>query len=672
MQIFTRKSALLTARFDGSTGKRRSFRYGWRAIAAAAVLALLAGSGIAVAAVASAAEAHVPTSDSTCYSLHVNAKWYNTGNDGKGINTVVVIIDGQQKTSQNFATDFDQTYPLNPSVDHSYSVTITGYDWQTYTDTKGTKACAPPSILNLGVPVCSKAGDVLDLTANLQSLDISHAFTIELSSSDGGTTVAAQPFTPSGATYSYAFHSVLPGHNYTVTVVDTTTKQSVNKSALLVGCPKDSGIDVQPTQCSAPGGTSGFGVSLSSLSIGRTYTVSVVNATTNAVLQTKPATGDANGNASLSFDVAAGGKYKATVVDDLAPTVTKTSAPLEYLPCPKTPDIPKIDPTQCTTTDGKPNSSITFSASGLVPGRTYQVTISNGTTNVFDSGAFVAASSDFAEQTLPFPPGTYTVTVADVLLNTYVTSASATLIDCPLLPNLDIQATQCSVPGGTASIALTVSNYVAGRSYTFAVTQNGAPVGTADTLVAPAAIAVAGAAAPTWSPTLAALNGLPAGLVYRLIVTDTVVPTVMASGDVALTVCPGDPTISVKATCNVFGASTANVGLAQLVAGQNYSVTIVKTSNSTVLSSQTVTGATATAALQFKNVPNGNTYTVNIVNTASTLKGTTTFALAKCDLPTLAFTGANPVGPAVAGIGFLQLGVMLLALSLVVRRRRTI
>ncbi|MEO8094404.1 MAG: hypothetical protein ABI632_05640 [Pseudolysinimonas sp.] len=665
MQTSARKSSLLTARFDSATGKRRPFWYGWRAIAAGAVLALLAGSGIAVAAVASAAEAHNHKITVTCVGITVHGDWYDTS---KGdINTVDVTI-GDVTTHETFGAIYDKFFPFPNSATAPtvYSATIQGWDGYKE-DASGTSQPCPTPSIALDAPTCTTVNGTITLAATVSNLDNSHAYTIELTSPDGNgaTTSPASALTVAGGAASKSW-PVVPGHNYSVTVVDTTVLPVVltaSKSVVSVGCPQTPGLTIKGTECAVPGGSGTFTLTATGLSFGRDYTIALYD-TANTLITSTSATGDLTGGVVVGLAAPPSGTYYATITDKADPSSTKTSGTLSFLPCPKTPAAPAIDPSQCTSTNGTPNSSITFSASGLVPGRTYQVTISNGTVNVFDSTPFVAASSTFAEQTLPFPPGTYTVTVVDVLLPGFVSSTTAEIIACPLLPDLGLTPTQCSVPGGTGDIALTVTNFVATRSYTFTVTQNGATVGSPVTLAAPAT--------PSWTPTVPALSGLPAGLVYRIIVTDTVVPTVIASGDVSLAVCPGNPSITVKASCNVLGTSTASVSAGQLVSGETYSVTILKTSNSAIVSAQSVTGANPTAALQFKNVPNGNNYTVAIANATSSLTGSTTFFLKACDLPTLAFTGANPVGPAVAGIGFLQVGLMLLALNLVVRRRRTI
>lgn len=665
-----------SARFDGSTGKRRGFWYSWRVIAGGLALALLAGGGIAVAAV-STASAHIPNITVTCEGIHINAVMYNQYDT----NTVTVTIHGAAQAGSPivFATDLDQFFPFpSTTVPWDYTAEIKTTDpTPSFSKTvSGTSTpCAPPSILKITAPDCTVTGSTIDLTADVSDIDTTHAYTISLSSPESGATnVGAAAFTPGGPTGSYVWHNVVPGHNYTVTVTDTTVNLSASASVASAGCPQDPRIQVAPTECTVPGGTGTMTVTASSLSFGRAYTVAILDALNgNVVVQSSGVVGGLSGTSVVPFSVLPGGTYKATVTDDLIGTSsTTTSGLFSYLPCPKTPDLPEVDPTQCTSTNGVPDSSIVFSASALVPGRSYRVTVSDGTATVFDSGSFVASAANWpvptggaatASETLQVPPGTYTVFVTDVALNVFVNSNSATIAACPTMPVLDLAPTQCTVPGGTASISTAVTNYIPGRTYLVGLTrvQGGTVVVAPASVVAP----VSG----TW--TLAPFPNLAPGTQYRVTVTDSVVTSVSASGDISLNDCPGMPSVTVQASCNVLGASSVNVSLDKLTAGETYTVNIVNASTNKNVGTATVPGTSATASLQLKNVPNGNQYTVNVANASSTLTGSASFFLKDCDLPTLAFTGANPVGPAVAGIIFLQFGLVLVGVGLAAKRRRT-
>ncbi len=666
--IFARNFALRSPRFDSETGKRRGFWYSWRALAAGLVLALAAGSGIAVVAVASNADAHVPSTNVTCSTLHVLATWYVAS----GTNTVEVKIDDVVKTAapgpETFATTFDQTYNFDPTVAHTYSVVIAAFDWRTFTSTGTTTPCLPPS-LSIDIPVCSSVGGTVDFAAVLGNLDASHSYSIALSSPDAGaTSIPPTDFTPgSFPAYNYPFTGIVPGHSYTVTVLDKTVNLPASATKQSVGCPHDTGITIVGTECMVAGGSGTLTASVSGLSIGRTYTVTAYDGNNVQIGTESHLTADASGVASVSFSVPPGGTYKAVIVDDAAPSKTSTSPTYSFLPCPHVFAKPTIFIDPCTSTSPPSNAFITYLATGLVPGRQYTLTVTDDATNanLVPPVTFTAASSTYPTNGVPAEinpvnPGNYTVTVTDVLVPSFTQAEKAVVILCPLMPNLAFTPTQCTVPGGTASIVTTVTNFIPGRDYRIGVTLVQGGVVVAPTLVT----------APQNGPwVLPPFSTLPPGTGYRISVTDSVVPTVSAFGDISLKVCPGMPGITVQASCNVLGASTATVSLDKLEAGETYTVNIVNASSNKVLGTTTVAGTTPTATAQLKNIPNGNSYTVTIANATNTLTGSASFFLKKCDLPTLAFTGANPIGPGVTGIGFLQLGLAFVGFALVRRRR---
>ena len=682
MQTPSARKSSRSPRFDSTTGLRRRLWFSGRALAAGLALALLAGSGIAVAAVASTAEAHNRTVTVTCVGIHIHGDNYNTNNGGK--NTVTVTIDGLSQTDANknlspinFLTGYDGDFRFaDPAHSYAYSAEIIGHDGYQTIEVGVSVPCVAASI-HIAIAACTTAGTTLDLTATLGLLDTTHGYKISLTTPDAGGTNVGETLIPVGYTAvgGYIFHGVVPGHVYTATIVDQLTNLSAHVSITSSGCPKDPGIIVSITECTVHGALGGHGalsVTLSSLSFGRAYTVQVLGAA-NAVVGTNHFVADATGGALIALQVAGGGTYTATVIDDVTGvTSTKTSLAVHFLPCPEEPATPILDPTQCTSTNGAANSSISFAASGLVPGRSYQITVSNGTTNVYDSTKFVAVASIWpttaAKQVLSnIGLGTYTVAVTDVtdlLLTLVVKSTPATLIACPKLPVLTLTPTQCTVPGGTGSIATTVSatSYIPGRTYNLGLilVQSGAPVVASAPVVAPQS--------GVW--VLPAFANLAPGSQYRVTLTDSVLTAVSAYGDIALAVCPGMPTIMVQANCGLLGASTVNVSLDKLEASQTYTVNIVNASTNKNVGTATVPGTTPTVALQLKNIPNGNPYVVTVANAGNTLTGSASIFLPKCDLPTLAFTGANPVGPAVAGIGFLQLGLIFVGLNLAVRRRR--
>jgi hypothetical protein len=117
--------------------------------------------------------------------------------------------------------------------------------------------------------------------------------------------------------------------------------------------------------------------------------------------------------------------------------------------------------------------------------------------------------------------------------------------------------------------------------------------------------------------------------------------------------------------------STITVGASKLITAETYTVSVTKTSDGTKVSGvpdQTFTATQPTASLQFTGIPVGSNYTVTVTNATKTLHAAGTIQLILCDLPTLAYTGASTMTPTLAGLGFLQFGLVLVGISLVRRR----
>ena len=187
-------------------------------------------------------------------------------------------------------------------------------------------------------------------------------------------------------------------------------------------------------------------------------------------------------------------------------------------------------------------------------------------------------------------------------------------------------------------------------------------------------------------------------------------PAVTAAADTYLAPCPEQPIVMImQAECNLLGASTVAVSAKDLAVGQTYTVSIVEKSTGAALNAVapvTFEADLPTRALEFKNVPNGSSYTVSIVNAAKTLSARGEVTLEQCDLPTfplppeepptptpptdlptlpllpegppttpasidlptLAFTGSSTMAPTLAGLGFLQVGLVLVGFSIARRR----
>ncbi len=113
-----------TPTFGGES--RASHAFG---LIAGAVLIAVAVVALTILA-ATRADAHTPTVSGTCDSLTVKLASYN----GAQPNSVAVTIDGATVLTQNFRTDFAQTFPLDPTKPHEWSVRVFAHD-----DPKGKK-----------------------------------------------------------------------------------------------------------------------------------------------------------------------------------------------------------------------------------------------------------------------------------------------------------------------------------------------------------------------------------------------------------------------------------------------------------------------------------------------------------------------------------------------------
>ncbi len=673
--LITRLRSLRRERFDSSTGRRRR---GGAALAAGIVLALFAGSGIAVAAVSSAS-AHTPAINADCTGVHVQAWDYNAGL----VNTVSVTItggnpDGSDRVeNRTFGGSFDEWfYFADPSVSWSYSASIdapdgtNGTEWD-YSWSDTTKGCSTPDI-GITASTCIHVGDPTTVNAVISPLDPSHAYTVRLVGSNGYDSGDAPV-----QTTSYSWNGLEAGYDYTATLTDTTSGLSDSDTVHAIGCPQPPDFTVTVTQCTVPGGNGAFGVTVSGLVAGRDYSLALVNKAGGAPTAVPfTATGPTY---SYSFTTSPSGTYYVTVTD-VADGTTKQSNDATYLPCPSTPEL-VLDPTECTSTDGVSNASLVSSADGLVPGRSYSVVISVGGATVYSEDLKPATSSTWSKTLFNLDPGVYTLTVTDTTdpaAAGFSATTSSTIKECPTQQEVSLQVQECSVPGGTGILTATVTNFTVGRNYTIALTQNGLPV--------PGQPVSENFDPTDATPPVYTYAGLAPGLTYRVIVQDVTPSTAkvaaaaaapagalpVAANDITLKDCPGNPDLFLtQPTCTVLTTSTITVGVSKLIVGETYTVSVTKTSDGTPVSGvpdQSLTATQATTSLQFTNLPVGSNYTVTVTNATKTLTAKGTIQLILCDLPTLAYTGASTMTPTLAGLGFLQFGLVLVGISFVRRR----
>jgi hypothetical protein len=669
--------ARLIPRFDAATGHRR--RWSFRAVAAAIAIAMISGGGIAVASV-SAAQAHNADYTTTCSGVTVHAWSYEpSGNQPGETNTITFQVDSAPVETFSFEVNATKTFLFpNSTEEHTYSITVNA--WNDPTNTSWNKKwlnlkstpCVPPGIISLSATKCNVVNGSSNLTATFDKLVAGRAYSLTLASTIPSSSTVI--FTPTQVSQQYNWSNLTPGKSYTVTITDTTNHElSATATVAIVGCPEQSGIQVSTTQCTAPGQTGILTVTGLQLVAGREYRIDLLNSA-DVVVDSVTFTADGSGQFTKAFAATPLGTFYATVTDTAASQLVSTSNVSTLLPCPKTPAAPTLALTQCTSTN-ETNGAIGITLGDLVPGRQYTLSVTDSSNATVFTETFLAAASTLTKSLSALPSGTYTATVTDVLVPAFHSSSQAVLIPCPMQPEIDVSVTECGVPGGTSQIKATVTHFIAGRTYTISLTRAGQPVIGPNNLVAPAG--------PSWAlPTFALLDP---GEVYRVIVTDTLVPSVKAAADIAVSACPGDPRIVVtKGTCSILGISTLHVEVANLLAGETYTLSIVVTATGKPVPgvpSQSVPGGVSTASLDLQNVPNGAVYTITIENQQKTLSASAQVLLEECDLPTLplppdlptlALTGADGSATWLSGIAFIQLGLVLLGLGFVRRRGNSI
>lgn len=664
--------AALAPRYDARTGRRRSRPA--VLIATGVVVALIFGSGVAIAA-NSAAEAHNPTVTVTCNSLDVHLQWYPAGAH------VTIVVNGVTEVDGDFvASDFDppfiRHYDLEPGIVNTYSIDVDAPDGKDGTEfdfhkSGETEPCVTSDV-GLSVTTCDQIGGSVDLTANFADLDQSHSYTVELTSA-GGSSSPVTAFVPTGTTGSTLFEDVIPGYTYTVTLTDTTVGLSSSGSILAVGCPQDPSLQVTATECSAVGGAGSFGFTANSLGNGRSYTVTIYSAPDDVVQSTITFIADVSGTWTNNFSVVPSASYYATITDD-ATNTTKSTSTLAFLPCPGDPGKPTLIVTDCNTVDDAASAfaasamtggMMTMTVTDLIPGRVYDIVVtdSNGV-EAFSQMGYLATSSTYTATLTGLSDGTFTASVTDVLVPAYRSTQSTTLLPCPTYDTtIDLSATQCTEIGQTIDLTATVSKYVVGRSYTVTLSQNGVQVGASQSIDS-----------SSGTPQTVNFTGLTPGAEYLVrVIDDLATNPVVVSKSIVLDSCPGQPSLSLSlGACNVLGFTDITVALSDLGAGESYFVSLTTTADGLPvvgIPDQLITAASDTEALVFADVPNDADYTVVVEQVSSGLSDSASIFLSICDLPTLAFTGSGPSAPIfISGAVLLQLGLALVGAALIRRR----
>lgn len=665
MQHFlTRLRSLRRERFDSSTGRRRR---GGVAVAAGLALALFVGSGIAVAAVSSVS-AHTPAINHDCTGVHVQAWDYSDA----VVNTVSVTITGEDGSStqqdRTFVKQFDEWFRFaDPTKAWTYTASIVAPDdtdpnddnhWS-YSWSDTTVPCSAPDI-SLTATACVHSGDLTTVTAAIGTLDPSHGYTVRLTGTNYDSGDA--PIQTNSASWS----DLTPGDTYTATLTDTTSGLKATASVVTVGCPEDPAFQITVQQCTIDGPSEGsIAVTVSGLVAGRSYVLSLISAA-GGTPQEQPfvATGPTR---DTLFNASPGGNYTVKITDVVDGT-SKTSGTVYLLPCPTQFSV-SVSVEPCSATDGTSNGVLSWNATSLVPGRSYTLTVvavattPGGPTPTVYTESLTPATSSTWSKTLPgFASGNYDVTITDTTAPNGPRAAGyAQIAPCPTQPEVTIDPSQCTVPGGTASLTATVSSIAVMRIYQVTLYEGAAVANVPDNPLPPQG---------RWdtNPMVFTWDNLKPGVAYRVVVVDQLQPDIKAAADVTLTDCPGNPGIVLTSQCTPLTIADLTVGLEKLIPGENYTVLVSTTADGKSVASQQLAATVATASLRFTQLPVGKSYTITVFNATKTLTATDTILLTLCDLPTLAYTGASTMTPTLAGLGFLQFGLVLVGISLVRRR----
>ncbi|CAO1649688.1 RTX toxin [Salinibacterium sp. NYA9b] len=713
------RAANRSPRFDKTTGQQRkrwSLRH-MRGISAMVALALVVGSGLAVVSVSSAAEAHTPSIDVTCEGVTVTGRYYEASGTGEGQQNLIKFqLEGGKQQVIEFSKNGSHFFAFPNSTEaHTFTASVTAWNNPTNSSwnrtwTKTSEPCVAQSIVSLTASSCEVPGGSTDITATFKGLVADRKYELTLSDNLGNSKTVT--YVPKQTTGSYTWETAIAGAAYTVTLIDTTNRSLMAcKTVQSLACPASSGIAIVANECTVNGEGASIKVNVSSLVAGREYRIDIVNASSNAVVDSYTFTASA-ATGSYKSQATPSASYFATIVDTSQANATpEQSNTHTFLPCPEAIAKPTLLATQCDAVSTDAEGEITIAVEGLVPGRTYNIVVVDSAKKpVLTENGYFATADRYDAKLTGMAGGTYTATVTDAVQTSYTNSATVTLVSCATNETtVQLTAEQCTAPGENASLTATVSHYAAGRDYTVALMLDNVLVGKAQKLDS-----------STGKPQKFTFEGLEPENTYRVIVTDTKSnPTVTAAADMYLDVCPSNPTVMLMQTeCDVLGASTIAVSASDLAVGQSYTVTVVTHSTGKPVDGVapiTFEADLPTHALTITDVPNGETYTVSIVNADNTLSAKDSITLEVCDLPTfplppeepptvvppvtdtptvdlptlalpvgdlptlalpvgdlptLAYTGSSTIAPTLAGLGFLQLGLVLVGFS--VARRRSV
>lgn len=687
------RAANRSPRFDHATGQKRKL---WslrdtRGIAAVVALALVVGSGLAFFSVSSAAEAHTPRITPTCEGVNIKADWYEpTGAQ----NTITFQIEGGEKQVVHFGANANENFAFPDSTkSYKYTATVTAYNAKTESQKKSwnmsvtaeSEPCVAQSILSVTAPRCEIPGGSTDITAKFENLVAQRTYEVALSDSSGHSQTVK--YTPKYSTGEYTWKGTAAGPTYTVTITDTTNRSLVaSKTVQSVPCPDTAGIAIVANECTVPSEGASIKVNVSDLVIGREYRIDIVNPNSDVpVVDSHTFTATAT---SWAYDSPAtpSATYYATIIDTReADAIPLKSSTHTFLPCPGEIGGLTLIATQCDVVSNDAAGELSFAVEGLVPGRTYNIVVTDEAQHsVLSENNYVATTDRYEASLDGLAEGKYTATVTDAAQPEYTNSTAATLLPCATSETtVELAAEQCTVPGGAAAITATVSNYAAGRDYKVTLMLDN--------------VAVDAQSLDSSSGTAQkfTFDGLEPDNTYRVVVSDTKAnPSVTAAADMYLDACPQMPAVlGSQVECTVGGESSIEVTADHLFVGETYMVTVMTKSTGDAVEGVAPISFEAdmpTRTITIENVPNGDTYIVKVASSEMGLVSQSEVTLEVCELPTLplppeepptsvpssvelptlAYTGSSTIVPTLAGLGFLQLGLVLVGFS--VARRRSV
>jgi hypothetical protein len=595
--------------------------------------------------------------------------------------SATVTVDGapQAVTSPfTFDSSFDAFFAFDDSTKaFAFTAEIHGHDGYDQIVAAESTPCAPPAVVELSVPRCDAVGGTTDLTASFQQLVKDRLYGLTLASSKAGSNPVTLDFTPDQATKSYTWPGLEPGFTYTVTITDSTNADlTATKSVDSVGCPQQSGISIDPTECVTAGGDATYTATATELTIGREYRIDIVDSSTTTAVATKTFTASTT-HETLSSTVAALGTYYATVTDTVLGGLSIKSTETTFLPCPQALVKPTFAVSDCNAlpADTAPTGgTIELKVTGLVPGRSYTISVTNPA-GVPTVTTLTATSSNYTAQLTGLAAGNYTATVTDALVRTFTAANQALLIACPTDASIvSLSATQCSTAGGLGSITAAISGYAVGRTYTVTLSRNATVLDSR-----------------AFTGATIRYSDLTPGSTYRVtLIDDEASPPVNVASDQTLAACAGSPSIRLQARCDSAATESVSAALNTLVVGNRYTARLTKTSTGKpvpFIPEQQFVATASSATITFPKIPGAIDYTVTLADADHKDVAQSRILLMLCDLPTLslpsglptislgtrrslAFTGESPVIPAVVGIGMLQLGLAFVGIGLVRRRLR--